>query len=66
MGKRVWILLPFAPDWRWLCARSDTPWYPSVRLFRQPAVGDWDSVMGQITDLLRTPGLSGLLPQAQA
>jgi hypothetical protein len=37
----VWILLPYAPDWRWLLGREDSPWYPTARLFRQPALGDW-------------------------
>jgi len=45
LGKPVWVLLPFAPDWRWLLARSDTPWYPSMRLFRQPQPGQWDPVI---------------------
>ena len=48
MGKPVWTLLPFVPDWRWLRERADSPWYPSMRLFRQPSSGDWDSVMGQV------------------
>jgi len=46
LGKPVWTLLPFAPDWRWLLGRSDSPWYPTMRLFRQPRPGDWDSVVG--------------------
>jgi len=42
MGKPVWILLPFAPDFRWLLDRSDSPWYPTARLYRQSAIGDWE------------------------
>ena len=48
MGRPVWTLLPFAPDWRWLLEREDSPWYPTMRLFRQPAVGDWDSVIQRV------------------
>lgn len=48
MGKPVWLLLPFSPDWRWLLGRNDSPWYPSMRLFRQPSPGDWDTVIRQI------------------
>jgi tetratricopeptide (TPR) repeat protein len=48
LGKPCWLLLPFAPDWRWLDGRDDTPWYSSLRLFRQPAPGDWDSVAGRV------------------
>jgi Tfp pilus assembly protein PilF len=45
LGKPVWILLPYAPDWRWLLHRSDSPWYPTVRLFRQTRPRCWDDVM---------------------
>lgn len=45
MGKPVWLLLPYSPDWRWLLERSDTPWYPSMRLFRQRTAGDWRDVV---------------------
>jgi tetratricopeptide (TPR) repeat protein len=44
----VWILLPFAPDWRWQLDRSDSPWYPTARLYRQPAPGDWEPVIRQV------------------
>ena len=52
MGKEVWILLPYSPDWRWLLERSDSPWYNSVRLFRQTALGDWGGVLGQVQEAL--------------
>jgi len=45
LGRPVWTLLPFSPDWRWLVGRDDTPWYPSMRLFRQTRAGDWAGVV---------------------
>jgi ADP-heptose:LPS heptosyltransferase len=52
MGKPVWTLLPYAADWRWLLDREDSPWYPTMRLFRQPALGDWESVMARLASNL--------------
>jgi glycosyl transferase family 9 (putative heptosyltransferase) len=52
MGKPVWIMLPFAPDWRWLLDRADSPWYPSARLFRQSAERRWKPVIAQIAAAL--------------
>jgi len=48
MGKPVWILLPFLPDFRWLLDRSDSPWYPSAKLFRQSAARNWDDVVARV------------------
>jgi tetratricopeptide (TPR) repeat protein len=56
MAKPVWILLPYAPDWRWLLERSDSPWYPTARLFRQPRPGDWDSVTCCVAESLSESG----------
>jgi hypothetical protein len=55
MGKPVWILLSYAPDWRWLLERSDSPWYPTARLFRQPSPGDWGSVARRVAEALSEP-----------
>jgi len=57
MGKPVWVLLAHVPDWRWLLERSDSPWYPTARLFRQTARGDWETVALQVaTALAEEPG----------
>ena len=48
MGKPVWILLTKVPDWRWLLDREDSPWYPTMKLFRQKKSGDWDEVIGRV------------------
>ncbi len=48
LGVLVWVALPFVPDWRWLLDRSDSPWYPTMRLFRQDKRGDWQGVFQRI------------------
>lgn len=53
MGHPVWLLLSHAPDWRWLVGRDDSPWYPSARLFRQTAAGDWRAPLEAVADRLR-------------
>jgi tetratricopeptide (TPR) repeat protein len=52
LGKPVWLLLPFAPDFRWLLDRDDSPWYPTMRLFRQPTPGDWAGVIALVAAAL--------------
>ena len=52
MGKPVWVLLPYAADYRWMRDRADSPWYPTMRLFRQPAFGDWESVVRTVVAAL--------------
>jgi ADP-heptose:LPS heptosyltransferase len=52
LGRPFWLLLSYAPDWRWLLDRDDSPWYPTARLFRQPAPGDWGSVVAQVREAL--------------
>ena len=52
LGKPVWILLSFAADWRWLLDRDDCPWYPTMKLFRQKAPGDWKSVISSVREAL--------------
>ena len=48
LGKETWVLLSFIPDWRWLLDRGDSPWYPSVKLFRQEKLNDWDGVLARV------------------
>jgi len=57
LGRPVWLLLPFNCDWRWLLERSDTPWYPTMRLYRQPGRGDWPAVVARLAhDLAELAG----------
>lgn len=60
IGKTAWVLLPFAPDWRWLLKRGDTPWYPNLVLFRQPAANDWSGAIDNAVKALR-----GLLDESR-
>ena len=55
MGAKTCVLLPFSPDWRWLLGRDDSPWYPSLRLFRQPAPGDWTGALSSVQSVLARP-----------
>jgi tetratricopeptide (TPR) repeat protein len=50
LGRPVWILLPHCPDWRWMVGRSDSPWYPTARLYRQPAPGQWTPVLAKVRE----------------
>jgi tetratricopeptide (TPR) repeat protein len=52
MAKPVWALLPYVPDWRWMLHRRDSPWYPTMRLFRQPRPGDWSGVFCAVREQL--------------
>lgn len=52
LGCPAWVMLPFVPDWRWLLKREDTPWYPSVRLFRQPERGAWGPLLQSVSAAL--------------
>lgn len=52
IGKPAWVLLPFAPDWRWMLDREDSPWYPFHRLFRQRKINNWDEVLERVRDAL--------------
>ncbi|MEY4768281.1 MAG: hypothetical protein RL637_920 [Pseudomonadota bacterium] len=54
LGKPVWVLLPQVADWRWLTEREDSPWYPTVRLFRQTEFGDWTTVVQRVVTELKT------------
>jgi tetratricopeptide (TPR) repeat protein len=60
LGRPVWTLLPFSADWRWLTERTDSPWYPSMTLYRQAAVDEWDEVVERIvTDMHRFKRAAG-------
>jgi hypothetical protein len=52
LARPTWLLLPWNADWRWMSDRADSPWYPTMRLFRQPAPGEWDAVVAAVGDAL--------------
>jgi ADP-heptose:LPS heptosyltransferase len=54
LGARVWLVLQAVPDWRWLIDRTDSPWYPTMRLFRQRTPGNWPDVFNRIATELAT------------
>jgi hypothetical protein len=54
LGRPVWLLNRFDTDWRWFFDRTDSPWYPTMRIFRQPRSGDWPSVVRSVADALRS------------
>ncbi len=68
LGRPVWVVLPYAADWRWLIGRDDSPWYPSMRLFRQDRPGDWSGVMQRLAVALvqgpLAPSGGSLVPAA--
>ena len=65
LGRPVWTLLPFVPDWRWLLDRRDNPWYPTMRLFRQSKPGNWRGVMADVANALREYVVNSEQPQHQ-
>ena len=66
LAKPVWVLLPFAPDWRWLLDRDDSPWYPTARLFRQDDTHTWDGVIARVRAALRDFAMRNLPHNAPA
>jgi ADP-heptose:LPS heptosyltransferase len=58
LGRPTWILLPYTPDYRWLLDRTDSPWYPSVRLFRQSETREYESVLDRVRDELQALALA--------
>lgn len=53
LGKRTWLLLAEPAEWRWMLNRNDSPWYPTMRLFRQSRKGDWDTVVKEVTEAMQ-------------
>jgi len=63
MGKAVAVLIPFSPDFRWLLDRTDSPWYPTMRLFRQTAIGDWDGPLARLREELAVAARRRVMPR---
>ncbi|HYN37821.1 MAG TPA: glycosyltransferase, partial [Rhodospirillales bacterium] len=59
LGRPAWLLVPHVPEWRWLLDRDDSPWYPSLRLFRQRAPGDWRETVARVAGALPSPESRG-------
>jgi ADP-heptose:LPS heptosyltransferase len=53
MGKKVWALLPYSPEWRWMLGREDSPWYPTMKLFRQEKCNDWEHLFERVSKELK-------------
>ena len=56
LGYPTWLMLPYAPDFRWMLELDDSPWYPSMRIFRQQQADDWDEVVQRVVEELTKPG----------
>jgi tetratricopeptide (TPR) repeat protein len=65
LGAPVWVILPFEADWRWLCERDDSPWYPTMRLFRQRRPGDWAEVFERVARELRALQWTSIMERAR-
>ena len=66
LGVAVWVALPFSPDWRWLLERDDSPWYPTMRLFRQTTIGEWPDVFARIASAFSGPRGNGVVEVLRA
>jgi hypothetical protein len=64
LGRPVWVALRLVPDWRWLLRRADSPWYPTMRLFRQTARDEWEPVFEALKDALAELAGGDLMPPA--
>ena len=53
LGRPVWVMVPYSPEWRYGIAGEKMPWYPSVMMFRQPRYGEWEPVIARVADRLR-------------